>query len=274
MKKIFLLIGFTSIVFILIALYFFNHEELAYSDTSHFGNSDSLQPKAQKRPVADEISTRVLRDRPVTSRPVTSVYDFREKEIKDLRRELEATKSELEILSRPLTQDMLSSAVNAEIAPGDTLVTGGYKTADGNYEITFLTPRNVTRSDGGEGIEIQSRVLSVGPEFVDKSGMGTLATNAGNTLQHGESWKDDDVKTTFTSASQNSGVNVMTAPKFTTSSSASSPFDIVIGEEDGPQFSIKGTVEKNSNGNFSIKSRVERRPGVQADAEPDAVSNP
>jgi hypothetical protein len=265
MKNHQLLIVLVFIAFIAMALYVGDYEGFDPKNFSDSSESNSGQKLTQTRLETDADNTRVKRNRPTASGSHT-----REDEVENLKRELKTARTELEILSSPLTEDILSSAVNAEIAPGDTLVTGGYKTADGNYEMTFITPRTVTRSDGSEGIEIQSRVLSVGPEFVDKSGMGTLATNAGNTLQHGESWKADDVKTTFTSASQNSGVNVMTAPKFTTSSSASSPFDIVIGGEGEPQFSIRGTVEKNANGNFSIKSRVERRPGV----EPDAGLNP
>ena len=263
MKKLYPLTIVIFIALILIALYIVNHEGISSTDSFSFSKPDTKPYLSQTSLESDENSTRVTRNR-----PIASGNNSKEDEIDNLKRELKTAKAELEILASPLNEDMLSATVNAEIIPGDTLVTGGYKTADGNYEMTFLTPRSVTLSDGSEGIEIKSQVLSVGSEFVDKSGLGSLATNAGNTLQHGESWKQDDVKTTLKSASQAAGAKMLSSPGII--ASPSSPFEIVIGEAGGSQFSISGTVEKNDNGNFSIKSRVERRPI----AEPDAVPNP
>jgi hypothetical protein len=261
MKKLYPLIGIAFVFLILIARYIVNLENRYSTDSSH--SSDSIIQKDLSLNGLGTDGSNTLTKR---NRPAATGKDSLE-DVESLKSELKAAKAELEMLSRPLTENMLSSTVNAEISPGDTLVTGGYKTADGNYEMTFITPRSVTLSDGSEGIEIRSQVLSVGPEFVEKNGMETLATNAGNTLQHGESWKQDDVRATFTSAGQNSVANMMTTPGIITSSS--STFDIVIGEEGGPRFSIKGTVEKNSNGNFSIKSRVERTLGSESDAVPN-----
>lgn len=179
-------------------------------------------------------------------------------EIKNLRRELEATKAELEKITRPLGQDVLSSTVNAEIRPSETLVTGGYRTADGNYELTFLTPRGVILEDGREGFEVNAQVLSVGPEFVEAHGMGALATNARNTLQHAEAWMQDDVARTFSAARDAEGVAVLSSPKVITLPSTS--FTVGIGETDGAQFSFEGAVARSANGNFAIQSRVERTP--------------
>ena len=125
---------------------------------------------------------------------IRTTHSEREREdMNKLRRELETARVQLEKITRPFGQNVLSSTVNAEITPSETLVTGGYRTADGNYELTLITPRSVTLEDGSEGIEVGCKILSVGSEFVEAQGLETLATNAKNTLQHAEAWTQDDV---------------------------------------------------------------------------------
>jgi len=187
--------------------------------------------------------------------------DSEKEEIDSLRRELETARTQLERITRPLEQDVLSSTVNAEIKPGETLVTGGYKTADGNYEMTFLTPRSFRLEDGREAIEVDGKVLSVGSEFVEAHGLKTLATNARNTLQHAEAWMQDDVARTLAAARNAEGLGILSSPKVVTL--PSTPFCLSIGETNGAQFSLEGTVARNPNGSFAIQSRVERTPKAE-----------
>jgi len=193
-------------------------------------------------------------DRAATRRTTGSEREI--EEIKNLRRELETAKAQLEEITRPLGQDVLSSTVNAEINPGETLVTGGYKTANGNYELTFLTPRSATLDDGREAIEVSCKVLSVGSEFVDAHGLETLATNAKNTLQHAEAWMQDDVSRTLGAASHAEGAGMLSSPKVVALPSA--PFTLSWEDKGGARFSIQGTATKSPNGSFAIQSRVER----------------
>lgn len=177
-------------------------------------------------------------------------------EVESLKRELDITRAKFDKITRPLQQDVLSSTVNAQIKPGETLVTGGYRRDDGNYELTFVTPRSVTLEDGREAIEISSKIISVGAGFVASQGLDSIATNARNTLQHGESWMQDDVQKTLTAAAGTDGVRLMSSPKVTIFPSA--PFTLNLMEEDGTEFSIEGTATKQPDGSFAIQTRVER----------------
>ena len=170
-------------------------------------------------------------------------------------------RAKLEKITRPLEQAVLSSTVNAEINLGETLVTGGYKTADGNYELTFLTPCSVTLEGGREAIEIDSKVLSVGSDFVRSHGLETLATNTRNTLQHAEAWMQDDVSRTLAAARDAEGVGIFSSPKILTRLGESC--NVNIGKTDGAQFSLETTVARGSNESFAIQARVERTPKAE-----------
>ena len=85
------------------------------------------------------------------------------------------------------------------IQADESLVTGGYKTANGNYEMTIITLRRVQREDGREMIEIKSKIFSVTQEFVAENDLESITTNARNTLQHAEAWNSAAVTETLTS---------------------------------------------------------------------------
>ena len=186
-------------------------------------------------------------------------------EIENLRRELASAKVELARLSKPLHEDILSSTVNAEIREGETLVTGGYMTANGNHELTLLTPRSVVLEDGRKVIEVEAHVLSVGAEFTKAHGLDKLVTNARNTLQHAEAWTKPGTDETLAAATAAGGeeAELVTFPNVRTA--ASQPFKISTGE-----YSFEGTFSRNPDGGFSIKSHIER----SSQAEPDADGNP
>jgi hypothetical protein len=180
-----------------------------------------------------------------------------------LRRELKNAYAQLEKLdklSAPLSKEMFSSTVDVEIAAGETLVTGGYKRADGKYELTFMTPTTVTMEDGTEMIKLFSRVLAVDSEFVKANGLGTLATNARNTLQHAEAWNQEEMTATMKAASQNDNSEFTSPPAILTSPSSSKPFTLNMGEPGKASYSIESTIGKTATGGFAIKARVERAP--------------
>ena len=219
-------------------------------------------PTPREQLESDAGRSNELRSARAATRRTTDSEKERE-DIKKLRRELETARAQLEKITRPLEQDVLSSTVDAEINPGETLVTGGYRTADGNYELTLITPRSVTLEDGREAIEVSSKILSVGSEFVGAHGLDTLATNAKNTLQHAEAWMRDDVASALAAARDAEGAGVFSSPKITTLPSI--PFSVSIRKADGVQFSFEGTVARSPSGSFAIQSRVERTPKAEQD---------
>ena len=258
MKKLSLVFGIALVALIIIVVYRNSHK----NDPSA-GKAPATEHATPRERLESDVSrSHELRSARAATRRTTDSERERE-DIKDLRRQLETARAQLERITRPLEQDVLSSTVNAEINPGETLVTGGYRTADGNYELTLLTPRSVTLEDGREAIEVDGKVLSVGSDFVGAHGLETLATNARNTLQHAEAWMQDDVASTLAAARDAEGAGVLSSPKVITLPSTS--FTVSIGEADGAQFSFEGTVARSPSGSFAIQSRVERTPKAEQD---------
>lgn len=254
MKKYSLVFGIALVALIAIVVY--RHSQKDAPSPGKASAAEHATPRG--RPESNAGRPHELRSA-LTRGTADSERD--KEDIRKLRRELETARAKLETITRPLGQDVLSSTVNAEINPGETLVTGGYKTANGNYELTLLTPRRVTLEDGREAIEMDSKVLSIGSDFVRSHGLETLATNARNTLQHAEAWMQDDVSRTLAAARDAKGVGILSAPKVVTLPSES--FAVSIGETDGAQFSLEATVARSSNGSFAIQSRVERTPKAE-----------
>jgi hypothetical protein len=156
--------------------------------------------------------------------------------------------------------NVLSAAVNAVVSPGESLVTGGYKLADGRFELTFITPKGVDANGevpGTDQILIEAKSLVVNDAFVDASGLDTLATNARNTLQHAEAWSGDDVFNTFKSASEAEGVEMDASPKVV--ARPNQPFAVEALDENGKGYSLTGEADFMPDGSFAVKVRTERR---------------
>lgn len=254
MKKFSIVFGIALVVLIAIVGFRSRHKDeptaVKAPDTGHVTPRERIE--------SDTINFREMRPpRAATRKNAGSESE----EVESLRREIETARAQLEKINLPLEQDVLSSTVNAEIKPGETLVTGGYRRTDGNYEMTLLTPRSVTLEEGREAIEMDGKVLSVGSEFVGAHGLEALATNATNTLQHGGAWMQEDVAGALRAASESEWVAILSTPKIV--ALPSTPFTLTFGEKGGDQFSIEGTATKMPNGSFAIQSRVERTPKTE-----------
>jgi hypothetical protein len=105
--------------------------------------------------------------------------------------ELGRTREDLEELRRPLAADVLSAAVRAELVSGEVVVTGGYALPDGTRVYAFVQPR-IEQVDGREVVRIASTFRTLGDEVGRAAGLESVATNAANTLQHGEVWLEDE----------------------------------------------------------------------------------
>lgn len=110
--------------------------------------------------------------------------------------ELARTRESLEELRRPLTSDLLSSALRAELKSGEVVVTGGYALADGTRLYAFMQPV-LERVDGEDVVRITSTFRTLDDAVGRKVGLDNLATNAANTLQHGEVWIADEQRQVF-----------------------------------------------------------------------------
>jgi hypothetical protein len=133
---------------------------------------------------------------------------------------LAQTKGNLEELRRPMSADILSSAVRAELKSGEVVVTGGYKLPDGRRIYAFAQPV-VEQVDGVETVKVTGRFLSLTDEAGTAVGLDSIATNAANTLQHGEVWVADEQQAVLTKLSGNAGADLLTMPEITLGSGAS-----------------------------------------------------
>jgi hypothetical protein len=111
-------------------------------------------------------------------------------------RELAGTRENLEELRRPMAGDLLSSALRAELQPGEVVVTGGYRLPGGARLYAFVEP-TVERIGGKDVVKIAGAVRSISDAAGTSVGLDNLATNADNTLQHGEVWLAEEQREVF-----------------------------------------------------------------------------
>lgn len=171
---------------------------------------------------------------------------------------LQSVEAQLAEISAPLTADMASTMFNAEIKNGQSLVTGGYQTADGKNQFTILKPRVVRDSKGREQIEIDSKLIAMTPDDTRRTGLDTLATNAKNTLQHGESWEESDVSQTMDIIQNSSDSNNLGQPKVIVEPGRN--FTIEMTSDDRGTYTLSGTATPSPDGSgVALKARIEQK---------------
>ncbi|MET0263784.1 MAG: hypothetical protein ABW223_12850 [Rariglobus sp.] len=104
---------------------------------------------------------------------------------------LATARESLEELRRPMTADIISSALRAELKSGEVVVTGGHLLPDGRRLYAFARPV-IERGTSGDEVAVSGRFLSLDEAAGKSAGLENLNTNAANTLQHGEVWIADE----------------------------------------------------------------------------------
>lgn len=120
----------------------------------------------------------------------------------------------LDELRRPMTTDLLSSALSAELKSGEVVVTGGYRLPDGTRLYAFVQP-TLEQIDGADRVRITSSVRAVADDAGASVGLSNLATNADNTLQHGEVWLADERRVVFEALDALPGARTVSLPEAT-----------------------------------------------------------
>jgi hypothetical protein len=153
---------------------------------------------------------------------------------------------------------MASTMFNADIKKGQSLVTGGYQTADGRNQFTILKPTVVRDSNGNELIQIDSKLIAVSPDDTVQSGLNSLATNAKNTLQHAESWEESDVSSTMEKIQNSDGSEYLGEPKVVVAPGRE--FTIQMISDDRNSYTLAGTAELSPNGSgVVLKARIQQK---------------
>ena len=116
--------------------------------------------------------------------------------------------------------DLFSSSLRAELKSGEVVVTGGYKLPNGKRLYAFAQPV-IQQVDGADVVKIESRFLATTDEVGKSLGLDTIATNAANTLQHGEVWVADEQASVWSKLDAASGSDFVEMRAITVPSSGS-----------------------------------------------------
>jgi hypothetical protein len=122
----------------------------------------------------------------------------------------------------PLKRDIQSSNLETEVSSGQTVVTGGFEVSDGRFEYTLTTPTVSVDDLGRKVIHLEHKRLAIAGEHLEQLGVKSLATNADNTLQHGETWSPSQTKDFISkinsargTAGPGGGIDSLSAPRIT-----------------------------------------------------------
>lgn len=165
-------------------------------------------------------------------------------------------------LNKPFEEDILSSTLKTTVGKGEILVTGGYQNADGNFQYAMVEPLMEQLPDGRKAIRIQSRQYSMSPEAMEEFGLDTLSTNARNTLQHGEVWSADELRSLNESLANTRGVDLMTSPQIIVLPGEKA--EVMIGEY--RMSTTPGILDDGSG--FDIELRIEQPRDLEGIAQP------
>ncbi len=212
-------------------------------------------------PAAPAASPSVVRDDAELERLRAEVKKLREEldaargSLEESELTLERTARELDRLRRPLDVDMASATLRASLAPGEGVVTGGYRLPDGTRLFAFV--ETGSRADGGIGVA--SRFFSIPEELVQALGLQTLSTEAANTLQHGEVWVRDEIRGVAAALEQTPSVRLLTAGD--TAIQPGRPGEVTFPANPGdPPLSLNVNAVFDPDNNLDLELRVESAP--------------
>jgi hypothetical protein len=138
---------------------------------------------------------------------------------------LNQTKAQLAELRRPMEEDLMSSALKADLKSGEVVVTGGYRLPDGKRLYAFAQPV-VETVDGQTVVKIEGRLLALTDDAGRRVGLDNLSTNAANTLQHGEVWVAEEQDEVLALLAAESGTSLITVPQISLKSGASGVIEV------------------------------------------------
>lgn len=162
---------------------------------------------------------------------------------------LRRSEAQLADLRRPMEQDLYSSALRAELRSGEVIVTGGYRLADGRRLYAFARP--VVQPEDGT-IRIDGDFLTLTEDTGRLVGLDSLATNAANTIQHGEVWVPGEMEEVMAAAGDGPGTSLVSYPAATVR-----PGDAASIEVDGLRLKITPTLHPDGD-NMEVDLRLEQ----------------
>ena len=127
---------------------------------------------------------------------------------------LAEARENLAVLRRPMEMDLISSTLRANLKSGEVVVTGGYRLPDGTRAYAFVHPV-VGQADGRDVVTIGGEIRAVDEATGAAVGLDNLATNADNTMQHGEVWVEDERRVIYEALDHVSAPAAISLPRMT-----------------------------------------------------------
>jgi hypothetical protein len=180
----------------------------------------------------------------------------RETERTETREEMADVLHELAELRRPLEIDMASTALRAQLSPGEGVVTGGYRLPDGTRLYAFIE----TNEGPGGAIGVTGRFYSLSDATARALNLQNLFTEAANTLQHGEVWLREEIADV---TSRLHGAGTARAIGLGTTSLATGEAAIVPIASD-PPLTYRVYLERDGQNQLEVDLRLESIPPAPA----------
>lgn len=179
---------------------------------------------------------------------------------------LDATRSALDRLRRPLELDLSSSTLRANLSPGEGVVTGGHRLPDGRR--LFALVATDARADGA--VDVAGRFFAVPEELVPALGLQTLVTEAANTLQHGEVWVREELESVATRLEQTPSARLLATGG--AALRAGEPGEVTLPTgTDGPPLTLGVNFDYDARRNLDLELRVESPAPAPSETTPTAA---
>lgn len=180
---------------------------------------------------------------------------------------LALTRENLAELRRPMDADVLSSTLRAELKSGEVVVTGGYRLPDGTRAYAFVQPV-VVQENGRDMLEVTGVLRAVDDDMGSAVGLDNLATNADNTLQHGEVWVEDERRVIFEALDHVSAPAGVNLPKV--SVAMGNQARIRVGDM---SIQVQSTLGDDRE-TLDFEVRLEQARPATVESAPDAIAAP
>ncbi len=151
--------------------------------------------------------------------------------------------------------EVYTSISDVKMKLGQTLITGGFRTADGKYGMCLITPRRETTEDGQEVVAMNSMMLAVGPEFAKAIASNLMLSGQGDVIPDVQTWIHDLSMGMDPATAGTRKFDIMSLPKIIPG--AASEYSDLTFENGGKNYYIGFDVELLGEDRIGLRSQTE-----------------
>ncbi|MEP2776044.1 MAG: hypothetical protein ABJQ29_14390 [Luteolibacter sp.] len=145
--------------------------------------------------------------------------------------------------------NQFSSLCDVTLEPGESLILGGFKTSDGNYEFTMMTVTPYHAGNGGNQYSIRAQNMTLTPEKSAEMGFDALISPAKTRIQKSHIVNSHDFDPS------GDGVSISANPTLVTN--ANSPASITIGNAEGAHVISTFVTPQGDGESIRLRTRIE-----------------